>query len=36
MMIINKFEGCYEIEKLITDKVNNNELPAGIKSATIR
>jgi hypothetical protein len=36
MIIINKFEDFYGIEKMITDKVNANELPTDTQGATIR
>lgn len=35
MIIINKFEDFYGIEKLVNDKVNTNELPADKQSALI-
>lgn len=35
MIIINKFEDFYGIEKLVTDKVNANELPADKQGAII-
>ena len=36
MIIINKFEDFYAIEKLVTDKVNANELPADKQGAIVR
>lgn len=36
MIIINKFEDFYGIEKLVTDKVNANELPADKQGAIVR
>jgi len=36
MIIINKFEDFYGIEKLVTDKVNENELPADKQGNIIR
>lgn len=36
MIIINKFEDFYGIEKLVTDKVNANELPADTQGAIVR
>jgi hypothetical protein len=35
MIIINKFEDFYGVEKLLNDKVNTNELPADKQSGII-